>query len=283
MVTMTETAAKKVAELRLEEGKPEWGLRIRVVGGGCSGMSYELGWEDEQTADDSVIEANGIKVYIDQMSAPYLSGSEIDFVDNNMMGAGFAIKNPNVKSSCGVRLFARYREAAGRERLEVDVPDGGTVEAAWSAVVDRHPQLSPYRPFTLFAVGNEYVDAEHRLAPSDELCLFPPVSGGSGGDIYRVVGEPLSPDAIAAEVDDPGAGGIVIFSGVVRNETGGRPVKFLEYEAHAPMAEIAVSAAHRQDAFDACRYAIDTLKRTVPVWKKEHFEDGEVWVGLQGG
>jgi molybdopterin synthase catalytic subunit/molybdopterin converting factor small subunit len=220
----------------------------------------------------------------------------------------------------GVRLFARYREAAGRERLEVDVPDGGTVETAWSAVVDRHPQLSPYRPFTLFAVGNEYVDAEHRLAPSAELCLFPPVSGGSGCDIYRVVGELLSPDAISAEVDDPGAGGIVIFSGVVRNETGGRPVKFLEYEAHAPMAEakmreigeavraqwggvkrvailhrigrlqigessvlIAVSAAHRQDAFDACRYAIDTLKRTVPVWKKEHFEDGEVWVGLQGG
>jgi MoaE-MoaD fusion protein len=220
----------------------------------------------------------------------------------------------------GVRLFARYREAAGRERLEVELPDGGTVEAAWSAVVDRHPQLTPYRPFTLFAVGDEYVDAEHRLEPSDELCLFPPVSGGSGGDVYRVVTEPLSPDAIAAEVDDAGAGGIVIFSGVVRNETGGRPVKFLEYEAHAPMAEakmreigdhvrarwagvrrvailhrigrleigessvlIAVSAAHRGDAFEACRYAIDTLKRTVPVWKKEHFEDGEVWVGLQGG
>ena len=220
----------------------------------------------------------------------------------------------------GVRLFARYREATGRERLEVDLPDGGTVEAAWSAVVDRHPQLSPYRPFTLFAVGNEYVDPQHRLAPSDELCLFPPVSGGSGGDVYRVVGETLSPDAIAVEVDDPGAGGIVIFSGVVRNETGGRPVKFLEYEAHAPMAEakmreigdtvrarwtgvkrvailhrvgrlqigessvlIAVSAAHRREAFEACTYAIDTLKRTVPVWKKEHFEDGEVWVGPQGG
>ena len=112
----------------------------------------------------------------------------------------------------------------------------------------------------------------------------------------------------------------MVFSGVVRNETGGRPVKFLEYDAHAPMAEakmreigaaiharwdgvkrvailhrvgrleigessvlIAVSAAHRQDAFEACQYAIDTLKRTVPVWKKEHFEDGEVWVGLQGG
>ena len=219
-----------------------------------------------------------------------------------------------------VRLFARYREALGRERLEVDLPEDGTVESAWSAVADRHPELAPYRPFTLFAVGEDYVSPEYRLRPDDELCLFPPVSGGAGADIYRVVTEPLSPEAIAAEVDDPGAGGIVIFSGVVRNETGGRPVKFLEYEAHAPMAEvkmreigeslrarwsgvkrvamlhrigrleigeasvlIAVSAAHRGDAFEACRYAIDTLKRTVPVWKKEHFEDGEVWVGLQGG
>jgi len=108
MVTMTETAAKKVSELRLEEGKPEWGLRIRVVGGGCSGMSYELGWEDEQAAEDSVVETNGIKVYIDQFSAPYLSGSEIDFVDNNMMGAGFAINNPNVKSSCGCGQSHRF-------------------------------------------------------------------------------------------------------------------------------------------------------------------------------
>jgi molybdopterin synthase catalytic subunit len=220
-----------------------------------------------------------------------------------------------------VRLFARYREALGRERLEVDLPEGGTVESAWSAIADRHPELAPYRPFTLFAVGEDYVSPDHRLRPDDELFLFPPVSGGgAGADIYRVVTEPLSPDAIAAEVDDPGAGGIVIFSGVVRNETGGRPVKFLEYEAHAPMAEvkmreigeavrvrwpgvkrvamlhrigrleigeasvlIAVAAAHRGDAFEACRYAIDTLKRIVPVWKKEHFEDGEVWVGLQGG
>jgi iron-sulfur cluster assembly accessory protein len=62
MVTMTETAAKKVGELRLEEGKPEWGLRIRIVGGGCSGMSYELGWEDQQGDDDNVVEAHGIKV-----------------------------------------------------------------------------------------------------------------------------------------------------------------------------------------------------------------------------
>ncbi len=140
------------------------------------------------------------------------------------------------------------------------------------------------------------------------------------GDLYRIVEEPLSSDAVAGSVGNPAAGGIVLFSGVVRNEKDGRPVKYLEYEAHAPMAEaklreigaevrrrwpsvkavailhrvgrleigessvlIAVSAAHRREAFEACHYAIDTLKQTVPVWKKEHFEDGEVWVGLQGG
>src|SRR5262249_61868611 len=123
-----------------------------------------------------------------------------------------------------------------------------------------------------------------------------------------VVDRPLSADALALAVDDPGAGGIAIFSGVVRNETGGRPVKFLEYEAHAPMAEakmreiganvrrrwpsvkrvamqhrigrleigessvlIAVSAAHRQEAFEACKYALDTLKQILPAGNTEHF------------
>ena len=118
------------------------------------------------------------------------------------------------------------------------------------------------------------------------------------GDIYKIVEQPLSPDTVAASVGDPAAGGIVIFSGVVRNEKDGRPVKYLEYEAHAPMAEakmreigaavrrrwptvkavtmlhrigrleigessvvIAVSAAHRREAFEACHYAIDTLKQ----------------------
>jgi len=101
MVTLTETAARKVMDLRLEEGKPEWGLRIRVVGGGCSGFSYELGWDDQTAEGDSVIESQGVKVFIDAGSVPYLAGSEIDFVDNSMLGAGFAIRNPNVKSSCG--------------------------------------------------------------------------------------------------------------------------------------------------------------------------------------
>jgi len=218
-----------------------------------------------------------------------------------------------------VRLFARYREAAGRDRVELEIPEGGTVEAAWAAVAERYPVLRPYRPHTLFAVGQDYVAPEHPLRAGDEVCLFPPVSGGlDGADLYRVTEELLSQAAITAAVADPEAGGVVVFSGVVRNETGGRRVKFLEYEAHAAMAEakmreigemvharwpgvkmvamvhrvgrleigeasvmIAVSAGHRAEAFEACRFAIDRLKETVPVWKKEYFEDGEVWVGLQ--
>jgi len=218
-----------------------------------------------------------------------------------------------------VRLFARYREAAGHDRVEVDLPEGGTVETAWDAVSKRFPALRQYRPFTLFALRNDYVPADHTLGDGDELCLFPPVSGGSGSpDWIDVVTEPLSERALAEAVGDPGAGAVALFSGVVRDQTGGRRVKFLEYEAHAPMAlakmreiaiairgrwpgiirvamlhrigrleigessvMIAVSSPHRREAFEACHFAIDTLKETVPVWKKESFEDGEVWVGLQ--
>lgn len=108
MITLTETAAKKISDLRLEEGKPEWGLRIRIVGGGCSGMSYELGWDDTAAEGDNVVESNGVKVFVDAHSVAYLQGSEIDYVDNNMMGAGFAIKNPNVKSSCGCGQSHRF-------------------------------------------------------------------------------------------------------------------------------------------------------------------------------
>ena len=75
MVTLTETAAQKVMDLRLEEGKSESGLRIRVVGGGCSGFSYELGWEDQPAAGDNVIESHGVKVYVDSMSVRSLAGS----------------------------------------------------------------------------------------------------------------------------------------------------------------------------------------------------------------
>jgi iron-sulfur cluster insertion protein len=100
MVTLTETAAKKVETLRLEEGKPEWGLRLRVVGGGCSGFSYELGWEDAVQEGDQVIESGGVKVYVDPNSVQYVGGAQIDYVDS-LYGSGFSINNPNSKGSCG--------------------------------------------------------------------------------------------------------------------------------------------------------------------------------------
>lgn len=100
MLTISETAAKKVNDLRLEEGKPEWGLRLRVVGGGCSGFSYELGWEDAGQEGDAVVESAGVKVFVDSMSVQYVDGVEIDYVDN-MVGSGFSIKNPNAKGTCG--------------------------------------------------------------------------------------------------------------------------------------------------------------------------------------
>jgi molybdopterin synthase catalytic subunit len=137
--------------------------------------------------------------------------------------------------------------------------------------------------------------------------------------VYRVTAEPLSADSVTDAVTAPEAGGVVVFLGVVRDNTAGRRVVALEYEAHVPMAEaqmkeigeavrrrwpsvkqvvilhrigrltigeasvaIAVSAAHRRQAFEACEFAIDRLKETVPIWKREIFEDGAVWVGLQG-
>ena len=137
--------------------------------------------------------------------------------------------------------------------------------------------------------------------------------------MYRVTTERLSADALADAVTVPEAGAVAVFLGVARNNNAGRRVVALEYEAHVAMAEakmkeigeavyrrwpdvkqvamthrigrlaigeasvvIAVSAAHRQQAFEACHFAIDRLKETVPIWKREIFEDGAVWVGLQG-
>ena len=78
-----------------------------------------------------------------------------------------------------VRLFARYREAAGRDQVEVEVPEGATVEEVWSALAAAHPALARYRQHTLFAVGNEYVGADRAVQPGEEVACFPPVSGGS--------------------------------------------------------------------------------------------------------
>jgi iron-sulfur cluster insertion protein len=102
MINVTPAAATKINELLVEENKMTAGLRVFVQGGGCSGFQYGL-MIDEGEGDattDSVIESNGVKLLVDPISARYLSGAEVDFVDN-VTGGGFTIKNPNAKSTCG--------------------------------------------------------------------------------------------------------------------------------------------------------------------------------------
>jgi molybdopterin synthase catalytic subunit len=202
-----------------------------------------------------------------------------------------------------VRLFAGVRERAGWSRRELEA---ATVADVWPAL-----GLGDEPPGLLYAVNREYADRDRELRDGDEVALIPPVSGGA----FRVTEEPLSLEAVAAEVADERAGGIATFTGTVRRQSRGRDVTRLEYEAYAEMAEevmaglarelegryelcavaihhrvgvlgigeasvvVAVSAPHRQDALAACKDAIDTLKETVPLWKKEVYEGGEEWIG----
>lgn len=100
MLGLTEKAAHKVKEIRDSEGLGEQGLRVRVLGGGCSGFSYDLFFEDETTDLDQIFESHGVKLFVDMMSYQYLEGTEIDYVEG-LHGAGFKFINPAAKSTCG--------------------------------------------------------------------------------------------------------------------------------------------------------------------------------------
>jgi molybdopterin synthase catalytic subunit len=202
-----------------------------------------------------------------------------------------------------VRLFAGLRERAGWSRRELEV---ATVADVWPAL-----GLGDEPAGLLYAVNREYAEHDRELRDGDEVALIPPVSGGA----FRVTEEPLSLEAVAAEVADERAGAVATFTGTVRRQSRGREVERLEYEAYAEMAEevmaklaadlqsrhelcaiaihhrvgrleigeasvvIAVSAPHRQAALAACSEAIDALKETVPLWKKEVYEGGQEWIG----
>ena len=162
------------------------------------------------------------------------------------------------------------------------------------------------------AVNYEYAGPEHLLSDGDEVAILPPVSGGAD-DLVQIVREPIQTTTILNAVKDGGDGAVCVFDGIVRDNTRGRATLHLDYEAYEEMALkqmrelreqtkalfgvsevaivhrlgrlfvgetsvlIAVSSAHRAAAFDACRYVIDTLKKTVPIWKREQFADGAVW------
>jgi len=221
-----------------------------------------------------------------------------------------------------VRLFASYREAVGARELSLELPDGTSVGQLLATLAERHPRLRDLARSATFAVNRQYVSADALLRPGDEVVLLPPVAGGAepsaGPKRFEVVSGEVSPAAVSAKVAYPGAGAVVVFTGVVREfSNGGRPVTHLEYEAYPEMAEeqmaaiaeeirakwglevehvamthrvgrlavgevavaIAVASPHRREGFAACQYAIDRIKGIVPIWKKEIGPDGAEWVG----
>lgn len=224
-------------------------------------------------------------------------------------------------SQITIKLFATLRERTHASTLTRELPERATVGDLWERLKAEFPDLAGYRDSVRFAVNREYVEADYRPREGDEVAFIPPVSGGSDAAPWvgpiRIVHERVDVGVLERAVGDPGAGAICTFIGTTRENNAGRTVIRLEYEAYEPMAlsemrkladeagrrwpivriaithriglveigetsvAIAVSSAHRGEAFEACRFAIDRLKEIVPIWKKEHFQGGELWVGCQ--
>lgn len=212
-----------------------------------------------------------------------------------------------------MRLFASAREVVGKQEVIVDVPEGVTAADLLTQLVAQHPDLRRLAPSLKLAVNHEYVEGGRRLAEGDEVALIPPVSGGV--DLFEVTESPLSLDVMARTVGQNTSGAIASFLGVVREFSRGRRVDHLEYDAYPEMAvakmrqigdeiharwpvdlvamvhrvgrltvgeasvAIAVASPHRQEALQACAYAIERLKEIVPIWKKEVWADGSEWIG----
>lgn len=215
-----------------------------------------------------------------------------------------------------VLFFGVLKDLLSSSGEAVLLPEGATVAQLMERL--RNGASHPVWPALAVAVNREYATASAVLREGDEVALLPPVSGGVDETrVQPVVGlvrMPIDRDVLVASLKQPADGAIVVFDGIVRDNTRGRKTLYLDYEAYEEMAlsqmqklavevqerfaidrvgvvhrlgrleigessiVIVVTSAHRGVAFDACRWLIDTLKRTVPVWKKEHFADGAVWI-----
>jgi molybdopterin synthase catalytic subunit len=214
-----------------------------------------------------------------------------------------------------VKLFGSLREATGSKELAVRLPEGARLGELTALLAREHPSFAALAARLRAAVNHEVAEDDLALGEGDEVAFLPPVAGGSAGEPRCTLSaEPLDVGRVVARVVGPDAGGIVTFVGTVRDASRGQAIPHLEYEAYAGMAEremekiadaaaaqwpgarvamahrtghlaigeiavvIAASAPHRPEAFAACRFAIDTLKQQVPIWKKEVAVDGEYWV-----
>jgi MoaE-MoaD fusion protein len=213
-------------------------------------------------------------------------------------------------------LFGQAREWVGSSTLDLTLEAPATVESAFAILKSQHPRLAEMQRSLLFAVNEEYASPSHPLSDGDRLAVLPPVSGGEAPsrDIFEITRERIDIARLRARLLEGDSGAVVIFDGVARNNTKGHRTLYLEYEGYEIMALrtmeqigrevherwpinrvgiihrlgriditessvlIVVTSAHRKIAFEACHYAIDRLKKIVPIWKKEYFEDGAVWV-----
>jgi len=212
-----------------------------------------------------------------------------------------------------VRTFAAYRQAVGASTLTLELPEGITSRGVWSALAERYPELRRFPAPSAYAVNDEFIDPDRPLSERDEVALIPPVSGGAV--TIALTRERIDVTTMFAAVAHPHAGAVALFCGTVRGHSRERTVQFLEYEAYDLLAEremrriaeeavsrwpalgiavvhrlghlevgeisvaIAVATPHRADAFAAARFIIDTLKQTVPIWKREVWGEGEEWIG----
>ena len=221
-----------------------------------------------------------------------------------------------------VMFFAGARERVGTGRVEVDVSDGAVLGDVVDMAIGVAGSDAVLPEGVMLARNGVYVDRSVVVEDGDEIAVIPPVSGGGDGDgIERVwvTGDEIVADEVVGLVGSDRDGAVVVFHGVTRDHNEGRSVLWLEYEAYSPMAEdmmsqiisemrgkweigdvavchrtgrvdigetsmvLAVSAAHRRPAFESALYFIDRLKEVVPIWKKEYFEGGEVWIGETPG
>jgi len=220
-----------------------------------------------------------------------------------------------------VLFFGVLKDIVGASEESVEIAPNSTVESVFNLYSQRFETLRDKRPSILFARNREFTTPDAVLADNDEVALLPPVSGGSGaaieeetGHYFAITREPIDSQGLARRLQQPEDGALVLFEGMVRNNTKGRATLYLEYECYEGMvleqmarigrevaaqfavdrigvvhrlgrlqigeASVAVvaTAAHRKPAFEAALEAINRLKREVPIWKKEFFADGAVWV-----
>jgi molybdopterin synthase catalytic subunit len=212
-----------------------------------------------------------------------------------------------------VLLFGVLKDILPATVDSLPMPAGATVATLLDHFRAQAPRQEQLWKSLAVAVNQEYAAPEHPLADGDEVALLPPVSGGNQAPYVALVREPIQTETLVSQLKQGEDGAVVVFDGIVRNHTRARRTLYLNYEAYEEMAFkqmqalsteagerfairdlllvhrlgklevgetsvlIAVASAHRAAAFDACRWLIDTLKKTVPIWKKEYFEDGAVW------